>query len=141
MKKIEVTVSRTIPARPDEVYDAWLDAKHPGGPWFGSEKVILNPVVDGLFYHSVQHEGRPWAHYGRFVKLDRAQRIEHTWMSEATKGIETTVTLAFEPKGEATLLTLRHADIPDDELGRSHQDGWNFIVGALANRFASKRKG
>ena len=141
MNKIEVTVSRTIPARPEEVYDAWLDSKHPGGPWFGCAKVILNPVVDGLYYHAVAHEGRMWAHYGRFVKLDRPGRIEHTWMSEATKGIETTVTLTFEPKGDATLLTLRHSDVPDDELGRAHQDGWNFIVGAIADRFASKKKG
>jgi hypothetical protein len=31
------------------VFDVWIDPKSPGGPWFGAERVILNPVVDGLF--------------------------------------------------------------------------------------------
>lgn len=30
----ELTVKRTIPATPAEVYDVWLDAKSPGSPWF-----------------------------------------------------------------------------------------------------------
>lgn len=47
------------------MFDVWLDSKSPGSPWFGAERVILNPVVDGVFYHCVRHEGRAWAHYGR----------------------------------------------------------------------------
>ena len=138
MNRITVTLSRTIPASPSEIFDVWLDAKSPGGPWFGAERVILNPVADGLFYHAVQHAGRTWAHYGRFVRLERGRRIEHTWMSEATQGIETMVTISLEPKGDRTLLTLTHADVPDDELGRSHEEGWKFIVGAVEQRFAAR---
>lgn len=139
MKRIELAVSRTVQATPAEVFDVWLDPKSPGGPWFGAERVILNPVVDGLFYHCVRHEGRTWAHYGRFVRLDRPRVIEHTWMSEATGGIESTVTVALEPKGGETLVTLRHADLPDDEMGRQHEEGWKFIVGAIADRFLRAR--
>jgi uncharacterized protein YndB with AHSA1/START domain len=139
MKRIEVNVSRVIPAAPDEVFDVWLDPKSPGGPWFGCERVILNPVVDGLFYHSVVHEGKTWAHYGRFVRIDRPRRLEHTWMSEATRGIESTVTVTLEPKGDGTLLTLRHSDLPDDDMGRQHEEGWKSMAGAIADRFASKR--
>lgn len=138
MKRIEVNVSRVIPAAPNEVFDAWLDSKSPGGPWSACEHVILNPVVDGLFYHAVHHEGRKWSHYGRFLRLDRGRLIEHTWMSEATLGLESTVTVTLEPKGKDTLLTLRHADLPDDPMGRQHEEGWTFITGALADRFASK---
>jgi uncharacterized protein YndB with AHSA1/START domain len=108
MSRIEISVSRTIPASPGEVFDLWLDRNSPGGPWFGTERVIISPVVDGLFYHSVRHEGRSWAHYGRFVRLDKPRIIEHTWVSEATRGIESTVTVTLEPKGNETLLTLRH---------------------------------
>ena len=137
MKRFELTVSRTIPASPAEVFDVWLDPKSPGGPWFGPERVILNPVVDGLYYHCVLHEGRTWAHYGRFVRLDRPRVIEHTWMSEATRGLESTVTVTLEPKGNETLLTLRHSDLPDDEMGHQHEEGWKFITSAIADRFAS----
>jgi uncharacterized protein YndB with AHSA1/START domain len=140
MKRIDLTVSRVIPATPSEVFDVWLDAKSPGSPWFGSQRVILNPVVDGLFYHCVRHEGRAWAHYGRFVRLDKPRVIEHTWMSEATRGIESTLVVALEPKGDDTLLTLRHSDLPDDEMGRQHEEGWKFVADAIAQRFASRRK-
>jgi uncharacterized protein YndB with AHSA1/START domain len=140
MKRIQLTVSRAIPATPGEVFDVWLDAKSPGGPWFGAQKVILNAEVDGLFYHCVLHEGRTWAHYGRFVRLDRPRVIEHTWMSEATRGIESVVTVTLEPKGDGTLATLRHADLPDDHLGRQHEEGWKFILGAIADRFGSRAR-
>jgi hypothetical protein len=29
----------------------------------------VNPVVDGLFYLAVKHEGRTWPHFGRFVRI------------------------------------------------------------------------
>jgi uncharacterized protein YndB with AHSA1/START domain len=139
MKKLELTVTRLIPARPDAVFDVWLDAKSPGSPWHGTERVILNAVVDGLFYHAVQHEGRAWAHYGRFTRLERGKTIEHTWMSEATRGFESTVKISLEPKSDGTLLTLRHVDLPDDDMGRMHEEGWKFITGALADGMASKK--
>jgi uncharacterized protein YndB with AHSA1/START domain len=75
------------------------------------------------------------AHYGRFLALERGRRIEHTWMSEATKGLDTVVLIILEPKGNQTEVTLRHSGIPDDALGRQHQEGWTAILGALADRF------
>lgn len=140
MKLTDLTVTRTIPASPAEVYEVWLDPKSPGGPWFGCERVILNATVDGLFYHAVKHEGRMWAHYGRFVTLDKPRRIEHTWMSEATQGHETTVTITLEPQGERTLVTLRHTGVPDDAMGRQHKDGWTWILSMLAQRFEAGPK-
>jgi uncharacterized protein YndB with AHSA1/START domain len=140
MTCIEISVSRMIPASPGEVFDVWLDRNNPGGPWFGAERVIINPVVDGLFYHCVRHEGRAWAHYGRFVRLDRPRVIEHTWVSQATRGIESTVTVRLEPKGNETLLTLRHSDVPDDAMGRRHEEGWTFVVGAIRERFAAPHR-
>ena len=70
MNTTEVTVVRTIPASPEKVFDVWINPKSPGGPWYGAERAILNPVVDGLFYFAVPHEGRTWPHYGRFTQLD-----------------------------------------------------------------------
>jgi uncharacterized protein YndB with AHSA1/START domain len=137
-KQTELTVTRTIPASAAEVYDVWLDAKSPGGPWFGCERVILDPKVDGLFYHSVTHEGRAWAHYGRFVVLDRGKRIQHTWVSEGTRGLESTVTVTLEPEGAGTRVTLHHAGVPDDDFGRQHGEGWAFVLGAIEARFTKR---
>ena len=139
MKRIDLNLSRTIAATPTEVYDVWLDPKSPGGPWFGADRVILNAVPDGLFYHSVNHQDRVWAHYGRFLRLERGQVIEHTWMSEATRGFDTVVTITLEKTSDGTLLSLRHVGVPDDELGRSHAEGWGFIISAIEQRFPARK--
>ena len=136
MNLIDVTVTREIPAPAEKVFDAWIDPKSPGGPWFGAERTIVNPMVDGLYYFAVKWEGRIWAHYGRFLQLDRPRRVQYTWMSEATKGLESVVDVAFDPRGDHTEVTLRHTGIPDDELGRQHQQGWTAILGMLAESFA-----
>jgi uncharacterized protein YndB with AHSA1/START domain len=135
IKTHDITVSRVIPASAPDVFDAWLDPKSPGGLWYGVEKVIVNPVVDGLFYHAVQHAGRSWAHYGRFIRLERGRAIEHTWMSEGTRGLESIVTITLEPQDGGTAVTLRHANIPDDEMGRGHKDGWTWYLNTLGERF------
>jgi uncharacterized protein YndB with AHSA1/START domain len=135
MKTTEITVARTIRGSAEDVFDAWLDPKSPGGLWFGVERAIVNPVVDGLFYHAVPHEGRSWAHYGRFIRLDRGRTIEHTWVSEATKGVESVVTITLTPQSGGTEVTLRHTNLPDDDLGRSHQGGWSWYLDTLARRF------
>jgi uncharacterized protein YndB with AHSA1/START domain len=135
-KQTELSLTRTVPASPAETYDAWLDAESPGSPWFGCKKVLLDARVDGLFYHSVSHQGRDWAHYGRFVTLDRPRRIEHTWISEGTRGLESVVMLTFEPDDEQTRVTLRHVGVPDDDLGHQHRDGWAWMLGAIEERFA-----
>jgi uncharacterized protein YndB with AHSA1/START domain len=138
-KTMELTVTRSIAGMPAEVYQLWIDADSPGSPWFGVTKAIVQPVVDGLFYHLVRYEGHDWAHYGRFVTMERPSRIEHTWVSEATRGFESRVALRFEPEGDGTLVTLRHSNLPDDEMGHRHRDGWEFVLSAIEHRFKTRR--
>ncbi len=135
-KTTELTLTRTIPASTEEVYDAWLDPSTPGGPWAGPGRAILQTQVDGLFYLCVDHEGREWAHYGRFTVLDRPRRIEYTWVSEATRGLESLVTLTFEHKGDKALVMLQHAGVPDDDFGHQHRDGWGGVLDAFGDLFA-----
>ena len=139
MKLTDITVARTIPASAERVFDAWMNPKSPGGPWFGAERVIWRPEVDGLFYFAVKHEGRIWPHYGRFIEIDRPRRVEHTWVSEATRGAETVVTVTMEARGDETEVTLRHAGVPDDEMGRKHKDGWAWVLSALAESLTGRR--
>lgn len=139
MNLTDLTVSRTIPASAESVFDVWINPKSPGGPWFGANRVILNPVVDGPFYLAVKHEGRTWPHYGRFLQIERPRVVEYTWMSEATKGAESIVTVTMEARGDQTEVTLRHSGVPDDEMGRQHKDGWAWVLSTLADALASHR--
>jgi len=139
MNFTDITVNRTIPAPAEKIYDVWIDPKSPGGPWHGAERVIFNPVVDGLYYLAIKHEGRTWPHYGRFTKMERPRLVEFTWMSEGTKGAESVVTVTLQPRGDQTEVTLRHAGVPDDELGSRHKEGWTWILSALADALAARR--
>ncbi len=137
MNLIDLTVTRTIAAKREAVFDVWIDPKSPGGPWFGAHRLIINPFVDGLFYLAVEHAGRTWPHYGRFTRIDRPRCVEYTWVSEATKGVESVVNVTFEPQGDQTEVTLRHSGVPDDEMGRQHKDGWTWVLSMLGQRFGS----
>jgi hypothetical protein len=123
VKTIEITVERTIPTAPGDALDAWLNPKVPGTPWNMAEKLLLNPTVDGFFFWAIK--GTP--HYGRFTILDRPSKVQYTWMSLHTRGLESLVTVKKKKKGEDTLLTLRHENLPDDEYGRGHEKGWGYL--------------
>ena len=130
-KYIEVKVERTIHASAGEAFDAWLNPKIPGNPWNMAEKLLLNPIVDGFFYWVVK--GTP--HYGRFTAVERPGRLQHTWMSPNTSGLESTVTVTFKGKGKDTLMTLVHSGLPDTDGGRSHEKGWNYFLDMFPGQF------
>jgi len=132
-KTIEVKVERTITAPLGEVFDGWLNPNIPGNPWNMADELLLNPKVDGFFYWATK--GTP--HYGRFTEVERPARIQHTWMSPNTSGLESTVTVTFQKKGERTLMTLVHSDLPDTDGGRSHEKGWNYFLGIFPEQFGN----
>jgi uncharacterized protein YndB with AHSA1/START domain len=135
-KKLKLKFERLIPASPGKVFDAWLNPKTPGTPWHEGDKLILNPKKDEFFYWLIMGT----SHYGRFTKVERSKRIDHTWMSPNTLGEETSITVTFKKKGEGTLMTLLHSNIPDTEAGRSHKDGWNYFLDKLLGHFESGTK-
>ena len=133
----EIKVERMIPAPPAEVFDAWLDPTVPGTLWHGHDKLILNPQIDGLWYLlSLAHRRDGTPHYGRFMEIDRPSRIQHSWMSRNTLGEETIVTVTFKNNGEDTLLTLVHSGIPNADMTRAHDKGWNSILDKLREIYA-----
>jgi uncharacterized protein YndB with AHSA1/START domain len=130
-KTVEIKVERTIAAPLNEVFDAWLNPKIPGNPWNMAEKLLLDPRVDGLFYWSIKGT----SHYGRFTELERPGRIQHTWMSPNTSGLESMVTLTFAKQGDDTRMTLVHSGLPNTEGGRSHDKGWNYFLDTFPQQF------
>jgi len=65
----------------------------------------------------------------------RDSRGAPVWMSVGTRGVESVVEVTFEARGEGTLVTRQHSRIPDDEMGRKHQDGWAWVLSQIAKRF------
>ncbi|HEU0030361.1 MAG TPA: SRPBCC domain-containing protein [Kofleriaceae bacterium] len=146
MKLTNLECSRQIPASPREVFDVWIDPTCPGGPWFSPQteqqqsKIIFDAKVDGLFYHCVMAGGQSWIHYGRFTQLEPGKLVEHTWVCEATKGRESIVTTTFEEHDGGTFVKLVHSGVPDDDEGRGQVAGWQWVLGALSDTVANRRK-
>jgi uncharacterized protein YndB with AHSA1/START domain len=132
-KTLEFKFERTIPAEPNEVFDGWLNPKIPGNTWNAAEEFLLDAKKDGLFYWLLKET----AHYGRFIELKRPDRIQHTWVSPNTLGKESTVTLTFKKRGENTLMTLVHSNLPDCEQARGHERGWNYFLNIYCEQFGS----
>ena len=61
-------------------------------------------------------------------------------MSPFTRGLESIVTVTFDKQGDDTLVKLTHANLPDDDLGRAHDDGWNQCLGLFVEQFPAGRK-
>ena len=133
-KTIELNFTRTIPATPAEVFAAWMNPEHPGNPWTGAKKLIFDGRVDGLFYF-LTGKGEGWPHYGRFLVIECDYHLQYGWMSPFTNGLESVVTVTFEKKGDGTLLTLKHANLPDDERGRLHDEGWKSVIERFSEPF------
>jgi len=133
-KSLTVKLERIIAAPPSKVYANWLNPKTPGNPWYEGDKLLFNPKIDGFFYWYIS--GTP--HYGRFKKLERGSRIQHTWMSPYTEGNETEVTVTFKKKGHETLMTLMHTGLPNTEDGKGHIEGWNYFLDGVVKRFKKK---
>jgi uncharacterized protein YndB with AHSA1/START domain len=141
IRTTSVRVERDIAASPAEVFDAWLDPERQGSPWNAVEKAILQPNVDGLFYRMHLSQGQDYelAHYGRFITLDRPRSMQYTWVSQHTRGLESLVSIDFEERAGVTRVALLHENLPDDKMGRMHEQGWQHYLAGLAEALAGIR--
>ena len=143
VKTIQVRVERRFEAAPERVFEAWLDPACPGSPWHSTRRVLLTPEVDGLFYcmHLSKNQSLELPFYGRFIAVEKARRLQFTWVSQHTRGIESLVTLEFTAQGKATQLTLVHENLPDDEKGRMHEAGWQYYLGLMQDAMLGQTHG
>ena len=125
-------VVRRLPASPEEVFDAWLDADSlrewmcPGT--IQVSVVEVDPRVGGRFRIVMGST----EHTGEYRELRRPDRLAFTWISEHTLDRETLVTVELRAIGRETELTLTHEQLPDDEARLKHERGWTGIVEKLA---------
>jgi hypothetical protein len=63
--------------------------------------------------------------------------VELTWLTSATKGFETVVTVEFVLQPAGTLLQLNHAGFPDEELRKRHEEAWPIVLAHLDQQVAA----
>jgi uncharacterized protein YndB with AHSA1/START domain len=137
---LTIKVPRRFEASPEQVFDAWAEPDL-FERWFEPHRALFRKAaVDELWYWEADHVGRLWAHYCRYLRVERPRLLEFTWMSEATKGLESRVTIELTPSRGGTDLVLTHSGIPNDELGRGHEGGWKHITDVLAEKIKGLRR-
>jgi uncharacterized protein YndB with AHSA1/START domain len=138
MTSIEFTLCRFIPASPHQVFDEWLGSTNIMGRRLGHASLVNS----GTYPVACQLERKRMIVSGRFLRIERPGLVEHTLMSD-TDDIrgrpESLVTVTLESRGGGTILTLRHSNLPDDDMRRRHEKGWELVLRVLAYRLNSKK--
>lgn len=119
---ISLTMSRYLPAPPDEVFDAYTD-REKQLIWFsildetpgvvridvdlrvgGKQKAVWGPSEDELFWEEQT-----------FLVIDRPHRLVTTSTGGSPDGqsMTTDIEVTFEPQGEGTLMTVVQSGFPD----------------------------
>ncbi len=128
-KRLSVEREIRIAARPEIVFEHFVDPDRLAR-WLGPAATVdawpggdLRVAIDGV--HPVS---------GQFVELDPPRRLVFTWGWERPEyGVPpggTRVEVDLTPDGGATLLRLRHLDIPGSTEG--YGEGWTSYLERLA---------
>jgi len=109
------TLTATIPASPQQIYDAWLDS-------------LAHSLMTGGEAHmsdALGAEVSAWDGYisGRNLELIPGERIVQSWRTSefADEHDNSIITVTLEKAPDGTLLTLVHSNVPDEQ--RSYEEG------------------
>lgn len=126
----------------ERVYDAILNPDMIARFMFGPllrEEIILHitndPRVGGTFSFKVQRGEHVIDHVGKYLELDRPNRIAFTWgIAGESDDAPSTVAIDIAPAPEGCRLTLTHRLAPEwaDYLDRTRA-GWEKMFGVLAD--------
>ncbi|MFD1158308.1 SRPBCC family protein [Roseovarius aestuarii] len=133
---LSLTVTRSIAAPPERVFDAWLDPDMlmqfmQPGPGMTTPSATTDAKVGGRFDLIMKNDADEMPHGGVYQEIDRPNRIMFSW--ESPFSVEgSTVTLDFRPEGDGTHVTLTHIRFPNQESRDNHEGGWTAILARLA---------
>ena len=114
-------VRRLLPARPDAVYDEWLD------PGALSDRMCPRPArcrnveseprVAGRLQIDIEDDGVEFSVSGEYLVLDRPRQLSFSWSCTTwpDPSIKSVVNVLLEPReNEQPLMTIEHSLLPPE---------------------------
>lgn len=134
--ELELTVSRTIPAPREKVFNAWLSpamlSKFMRPPeTIGTARVENDPVKGGRFSIVMVTEEKEIPHAGTYLAIDPHAHLSFTWESPHSLD-DSVVTVDFAERGPTlTEITLRQVKFRSEQARDGHVRGWTAILDLL----------
>ena len=138
MNELTLSVSKTIHAPIEQVFDAWLDAEMlaqfilpmPGMP----HPEVENEAVEGGRFKIVMQVGDDKIpHSGTYLEINRPDRLVFSWESPfSIEGSQVTLSFKYIEKS-ITEVSLVHVRFPDVESRSNHEGGWGHILDKLSD--------
>lgn len=141
---IGLELERTIPATPEQVFDAWTRPEQVSR-WFSPSSEYttvvhaLDPRLGGSYRIELRHaSGKVRIAYGEYRVFDRPRQLAFTWRWESDASMpDTLVSIDLRAAGEGTRLVLQHKRFDSAAMRDEHEKGWTGCLARIEVALAS----
>jgi uncharacterized protein YndB with AHSA1/START domain len=139
--KITVQVVHRFAAKPERVFDAWLDSETAGQWLFATPtgritRCAIDARVGGKF-SIVRLDGEEVDHVGEYLEIGRPRRLVFTFGVPKFSPEMTRVLIDIRPLDAGCELTLTNENVLAD-YGERNKQGWSMILAGLDESLSAR---
>jgi uncharacterized protein YndB with AHSA1/START domain len=132
-----VEIRRVFTVSPEALWEYFTDPAH-NLNWAGPKQATCtrfdsDPRVGGAWAMALRlDDGEEVVAHGVYREIEKPRRLVYTWRWESWEETspDSLVSLAFEARGQGSMLTLTHSELPEDEV-EGHEGGWMSALECL----------